>query len=61
MAELQRIERVMQMYHCSREGAERYLDLREEGYSKYQAALMAGLADPHEDRYARGGGDGHAA
>ena len=48
MSDLERIKRVMQMYHCSREGAERYLDLREEGYTKYQAALMAGIADPYD-------------
>ena len=48
MADLERIKRVMQMYDCNREDAERYLDLREEGYSKYQAAVMAGLSDPHD-------------
>ncbi|WP_313387616.1 hypothetical protein [Achromobacter aegrifaciens] len=47
MADLERIERVMQEYGCSREDAERYLDLREEGYSQYQSAVMAGLTDPH--------------
>lgn len=43
-----RIERLMAHYRCSREDVYRYLDLREEGYSQYQAAVMAGIADPHE-------------
>ena len=42
------IERVMDAFKCSREDAQRYLDLREEGHSQYEAALMAGLADPHD-------------
>ena len=29
----------------------RYLDLVEEGYSRYQARIMAGLADPDEAKY----------
>ncbi|UAN04421.1 hypothetical protein [Achromobacter mucicolens] len=48
MADLERIKRVMQMYRSSREDAARYLDLREEGYSTYQAAVMAGISDPHD-------------
>ncbi|MNX11325.1 hypothetical protein D3C86_410850 [compost metagenome] len=48
MSDQARIERVMQQYDCDREDAVRYVDLREEGYSPYQAALMAGLADPHD-------------
>ncbi|MNL53366.1 hypothetical protein D3C87_1766070 [compost metagenome] len=48
MAENDRIDRVVHHYGCSREDASRYLDLREEGYSRYQAAVMAGLADPHD-------------
>lgn len=44
--EEQRIERVMAGYRCSREDAIRYLDLRDEGYSQHQAAVMAGIKDP---------------
>lgn len=43
-----RIARLMEHYRCSRESVYRYLDLREEGYSQHQAALMAGLSDPQE-------------
>lgn len=41
-------ERIAQKYGCSIETAQLYLDLKEEGYSTYQAKLMAGLADPDE-------------
>jgi hypothetical protein len=44
-----RLERVMRAYRCTTDVAQRYLDLRDEGYSQYQALLMAGLADPFED------------
>tara|TARA_R100001369_G_scaffold91313_1_gene132284 strand:- start:319 stop:462 length:144 start_codon:yes stop_codon:yes gene_type:complete len=40
------IETVMTRYGCNAEDAHRYLDLIEEGYTRYQAAIMAGLADP---------------
>jgi hypothetical protein len=43
-----RIARLMEHYRCSREDVRRYLDLREEGYSQYQAAVMAGISDPQE-------------
>jgi hypothetical protein len=43
-----RAQRVMERYGCSSETAWRYLDLRDEGYPQYQAALMAGLTDPEE-------------
>lgn len=33
-------------FNCDAESARRYIDLRDEGYSMEQAALMAGLADP---------------
>lgn len=44
--EEQRIERVLVSYRCNREDAIRYLALRDEGYSQYQAAVMAGIKDP---------------
>jgi hypothetical protein len=37
---------VMEKFECSEEMAQAYLDLREEGYPRHQAALMAGLIDP---------------
>lgn len=48
MSDQDRIEHVMRKFRCEREDAERYLDLRDEGYDRYQAAVMAGLADPHD-------------
>jgi hypothetical protein len=41
---------VMQHYGCSAEDAQRYIDLRDEGYSMHQAALMAGISDPPEPK-----------
>ena len=41
------IETVMTRYGCDAESAHRYLDLVEEGYTRYQAVIMAGLADPN--------------
>jgi len=38
----------MQHYGCDEERAQRYIDLREEGYPQYQALLMSGMADPYE-------------
>ena len=43
-----RQERIMNTFNCSAEDAQRFIDLREEGYSTYQASVMAGIADPHE-------------
>lgn len=43
-----RVERVAVQLACTADEAQRYLDLRDEGYSSYQAKLMAGLADPPE-------------
>lgn len=43
-----RIMRIMNQYGCSAETAQRFVDLREEGYTSYQAAIMAGLRDPDE-------------
>lgn len=42
----QRIRSVASKFNCTLEDAQRYLDLLEEGYSRYQAKLMAGLCDP---------------
>jgi predicted ATPase len=42
------VANVMQRYGCDAERAQRYIDLRDEGYSQHQALLMAGLADPPE-------------
>lgn len=39
---------VMKHFGCSAQDAQEYIDLREEGYSTLQAALMAGLSDPPE-------------
>jgi hypothetical protein len=43
------VPNVMQHYGCSADVAQRYIDLRDEGYSMAQAALMAGLSDPPDD------------
>lgn len=43
------VPNVMERYRCDAETAQRYCDLREEGYPTHQALLMAGLADPHEE------------
>lgn len=48
-AEAQRqtpLQRVMETYDCDAEVAQRYLDLRAEGYNYVQAQLMAGIGDP---------------
>ena len=45
---MSRVERVMVQLGCTAEDAQRYLDLRDEGYSAHQALLMAGLGDPPE-------------
>lgn len=37
---------VMEFYGCSAEDAQLFIDLRDEGYSTYQAKLLAGIADP---------------
>jgi hypothetical protein len=41
-----RVTRIVENYGCSREDAWRFIELRDEGYSQYQAAVMAGIADP---------------
>lgn len=43
----ERIKRICVQYSCSQEDAIRFIDLREEGYSVYEASVKAGLADPH--------------
>ena len=43
---MSRLERVMVQLGCTADDAQRYLDLRDEGYSAYEAKLMAGLGDP---------------
>lgn len=45
-AQQTRLQRVMETHRCSAETAQRYIDLRDEGYSIYQAKLMSGLIDP---------------
>jgi hypothetical protein len=42
------VPNVMAHYGCTAEDAHRFIDLRDEGYSTEQAALMAGLTDPPE-------------
>lgn len=43
------VPNVMQRYGCDSESAQRYMDLREEGYLQHEALLMAGLSDPPDD------------
>lgn len=40
------IPNVMKHYGCERERAIWYIELRDEGYSPTQAALIAGISDP---------------
>lgn len=40
------IPNVMRQYGCTAADAQRFIDLREEGYGTHQAALLAGLSDP---------------
>lgn len=42
------VPNIVERYGCSHERAQRYMDLREEGYPQHQALLMAGLSDPPE-------------
>lgn len=37
---------VMAQFGCDRHDAQRYCDLREEGYPMHQAKVLAGLSDP---------------
>jgi hypothetical protein len=43
------IPNVMGHYGCSAESAQRFIELRNEGYGTHQAALLAGIADPPEE------------
>lgn len=43
----QRIRSVASKFNCTLEDAQNYLDLLEEGYTRYEAKIMAGLADPY--------------
>lgn len=43
------VENVMKQFGVDRETAQRYCDLREEGYPQWQARIIAGISDPHED------------
>lgn len=45
---IEQVKRIQEVYKCTFEEAMLYLDLREEGYSRTQALLMAGLDDPAE-------------
>lgn len=42
----QRIRSVASKFNCTLEEAQYYLDLLDEGYSRYQAKIMAGFCDP---------------
>lgn len=46
MSYAQRIQNIMDKFHCSREAAIVVIELRNEGYSICQATLMAGVTDP---------------
>lgn len=48
MIMIRTVPNVMEHYDCSLENAQRFCDLREEGYPTHQALLMAGLSDPPE-------------
>ncbi len=43
---MKRTERVMLQFGCDEADAQRYIELRDEGYDQHAASLMAGLADP---------------
>lgn len=46
---LRTVPNIVAHYGCSQETAQRYMDLRDEGYPMHQALLMAGLSDPPDD------------
>lgn len=52
------VPNVMRHFGCDADNAQRYIDLRDEGYSTEQAALMAGLSDPPEPSLAMGAAPG---
>jgi hypothetical protein len=43
-----KVENIADHFQCSLEDAQKYLDFKAEGYSSFQAKLMAGLSDPPE-------------
>ena len=47
----QRIRNIAGQYNCTLEDAERYLNLLDEGHSRYEARVMSGLQDPDEVRF----------
>jgi len=42
------VPNVMRHFGCSADDAQRYIDLRDEGYPAHQASVMTGLSDPPE-------------
>lgn len=46
MNEVNQVIAVMEQFDCDDERANRYLDLRDEGYSRNAALVMSGLKDP---------------
>lgn len=58
---IRNVPNVMRHFGCSADDAQRYIDLREEGYGNYEARLMAGLSDPPDpeaiDRHLQGSGE----
>lgn len=45
---MNKAQEIANKYGCDLETAQYYLDLLEEGYSRYQALVMSGLGDPSE-------------
>lgn len=53
--ESQRVRSVASKFNCTPEDAQRYLNLLDEGFSRYQAKIMAGLSDPdYSDQETKG-------
>ena len=48
----QRIRSIAGQWNCDLETAALYLDLLEEGHTRYEARVMSGLQDPDEVRFA---------
>lgn len=44
---MKRTERVMLLLGCDEADAQRYIELRDEGYSQHTAAVLAGISDPY--------------
>ncbi|UBB19523.1 hypothetical protein [Comamonas odontotermitis] len=47
---MSRAQSIAEKNGCDSDTAQRYLDLLDEGYSWYQAAVMSGMRDPDEAR-----------